>query len=282
MPHNMLFDDMQLEPAAVIDQAVDAAKGGPVFGMMSGGHDSLCATYLASCHRNFAGVVHINTGIGIEETREFVRQTCKEFGWPLLEYRPPKSYEDLVIEFGFPGPAHHYKMFNRLKDRCLDMHFKTFTGKAVLVAGCRTNESRRRMHNARQYVQVEKRRSRRVWANPILDFTVRDKSQFIKRHNLPRNPVASELGMSGECLCGAFASPGERELLEQKYPEVAGEIARIEASAKAAGQPHCKWGVRPTAKPVASDERQMMLCTSCEDRFCGKYDQSSERPTEGP
>lgn len=44
-----------------------------VYGLFSGGHDSLCSTHIASTMPNFKGVVHANTGIGIEETREFVR-----------------------------------------------------------------------------------------------------------------------------------------------------------------------------------------------------------------
>ena len=66
----------KLEGASkVLDQAIAACKPKAVFGLFSGGHDSLTATYVASQHSAFTAAVHINTGIGIEATREFVRKT---------------------------------------------------------------------------------------------------------------------------------------------------------------------------------------------------------------
>lgn len=75
-----------------------------IFALFSGGHDSLCSTALAAKHPSFTAAVHINTGIGIAATREFVRETCAERGWPLIEMHPDaKTYRDLVIEKGMPG-----------------------------------------------------------------------------------------------------------------------------------------------------------------------------------
>ena len=34
-----------------------------VYALFSGGHDSLCSTFIASRHPLFQGVVHLNTGI---------------------------------------------------------------------------------------------------------------------------------------------------------------------------------------------------------------------------
>src|SRR4249920_2790823 len=84
-----------------------------VFALFSGGHDSLCSTHLASQWPEFTAAVHVNTGIGIQETRTFVRDTCREHGWPLLEYHPDaKTYEDLVREKGMPrGPKSHNTMY---------------------------------------------------------------------------------------------------------------------------------------------------------------------------
>jgi 3'-phosphoadenosine 5'-phosphosulfate sulfotransferase (PAPS reductase)/FAD synthetase len=108
-----------MEPYKIVETAIERYSPNHVLGLFSGGHDSLCACHIASQHPNFSGVVHINTGIGIEETRQFVRDTCQREGWELLELHPPETYESLVVEHGFPGPAHHYKMYQRLKERCL-------------------------------------------------------------------------------------------------------------------------------------------------------------------
>ena len=73
----------------ILERVEARFKPDRVIALFSGGHDSLCATHLASRFRRFDGVAHINTGIGVEETREFVRTTCARYGWPLRELTPP-------------------------------------------------------------------------------------------------------------------------------------------------------------------------------------------------
>ena len=63
--------------ARILDVAIRRHKPVNVFAMFSGGHDSVCAAHVASQRPEFSGCVHINTGIGIEKTREFVRLTCQ-------------------------------------------------------------------------------------------------------------------------------------------------------------------------------------------------------------
>ena len=90
----------------LIDRIVEEHAPVAVFALFSGGHDSLVNTHLTAQHPRFAGVVHLNTGIGIEETREFVRETCQEWGWPLIERWPPRvTYEQMCLERGMPGGA---------------------------------------------------------------------------------------------------------------------------------------------------------------------------------
>jgi 3'-phosphoadenosine 5'-phosphosulfate sulfotransferase (PAPS reductase)/FAD synthetase len=81
--------DFVEESKRIIEEAVKQFSPIRVYGLFSGGHDSLCATHLVSQTAHFDGAVHINTGIGIEETRQFVRDTCEQMGWPLDERHPP-------------------------------------------------------------------------------------------------------------------------------------------------------------------------------------------------
>src|SRR4029077_14780455 len=89
-----------------------------VFGLFSGGHDSLTCTHIASLVPAFTAAAHINTGIGVDETRDFVRDTWRDRGWNLLEYKAaenpradgtpdPQDYRAIVRKFGFPGPGSH-------------------------------------------------------------------------------------------------------------------------------------------------------------------------------
>src|SRR5690348_13552774 len=99
-----------------LDLIITRFKPIAVFGLFSGGHDSFSATYIASQHPAFTAAVHINTGIGVAATREYVRETCRNRSWKLLEYAAaentnakgepdPQIYRDMVIRDGFPGPA---------------------------------------------------------------------------------------------------------------------------------------------------------------------------------
>src|SRR5215510_12342595 len=93
----------------VIEQAVLEYQPACVLGLFSGGHDSVTSTHIAAQHPAFRGVLHVNTGIGIEETREYVRQVCRDQGWPLIE--------EHAMEKGLPGgPIDHGIMYQRLKD----------------------------------------------------------------------------------------------------------------------------------------------------------------------
>jgi 3'-phosphoadenosine 5'-phosphosulfate sulfotransferase (PAPS reductase)/FAD synthetase len=266
-----LFPEPAIDPIAdayrILEGAIAEYRPSHVFAMFSGGNDSVCPSHLASLLPEFSGTVHIHTGIGIRETRRHAYEVAQRFGWPFRIYRPAKGnrYHELVTEYGFPGPFHHRKMYNRLKERSirrLIREHKTGTQKILLVTGVRRQESRRRMGTLSE-VDVE---GRRVWCAPIINWSSQDKEKYMATWNIPGNPVTAKLCMSGECLCGAFASPGELEEIRFWYPKAAAEIDRLAERCRAAGV-HDKWGTRPPARP---DERQMdldvtgQMCYSCD------------------
>ena len=252
------------EAYEIIGQALDLYKPSKIFGLFSGGHDSLCSTMIASQFKVFAAAVHINTGIGVEQTREFVRETCREMEWPLIELRSKYTYESLVLRFGFPGPAGHGVMYRRLKERCLRQlireHKTHLHDRILLVGGMRLEESTRRMGNA----EPHSREGCRVWCAPLLHWTNEDKNRYIENCGLNKNSVVGKLCMSGECLCGAFARPNEMVELEYHFPDMAQRIHALEAEAKSAGV-HCRWGTRPPAKEKNNPEQPTFysLCWGC-------------------
>jgi len=236
-----------------------------IFGMFSGGHDSLTATALAAKHPAFTAAVHINTGIGIGATREFVRETCRREDWPLIEYQPDgKTYRDLVIEKGMPsGPKAHNTMFYWLKQRAIRRlvaeHKQQRHDRIMLVTGIRASESERRM-TAALAVPV-RRDGAQLWVNPILDWSASACGAFMAIECLKRNPVVDLLHRSGECLCGALARHSEITEIEQWYPEAAAEIHGYEELAREHGHPDDIWAARLHA-PRA--QARLPLCWSCE------------------
>src|SRR5688572_1754442 len=226
------------EARQILAEAIERYDPSNMFARFSGADDSLCAAHVASSHERFGGCVHTNTHTGVEATLQFVRRTSLEHRWCLKEYSPPLSYDDIVLKYGFPGPAGHTLMYNRLKERCLRQlvreHKRHRGDHVLLVSGVRQQESRRRMGHI---VPIQKEGAR-VWVAPLVHWSAADKEAYLTANALPRNEVVAKLCMSGECLCGAFAREGEITELELWYPEVAARIRRLEAKAMAAGV-HC-------------------------------------------
>jgi 3'-phosphoadenosine 5'-phosphosulfate sulfotransferase (PAPS reductase)/FAD synthetase len=243
--------------------------------LFSGGNDSTTLAHLFRQDVDYAA--HANTGIGIEETRVFVRSTCEEWGLQLIERKAPReadSYRAHVLAYGFPGPAMHWKMFTRLKERALEQIQRELVTnprkeRVVFIAGRRRDESARRTN-----VPLSERKGSRVYVSPLINWTKSDLNTYrLIEGDVPANAVSDLIHMSGECLCGAFASPGEREEVGYWFPEVIAEIAELERQIadRADISDHRKtwgWGADPAKKAldgVAS--KSGALCSSCDDRF---------------
>lgn len=260
-----------------------AQKPDHVFLMLSGGNDSMGACHFAAQalgHHPFH-VAHINTGIGIPETRKHVYDTCAAYDWPLKEYRAVHNgqrYDDIVMQHGFPGPAQHIIMFSRLKERALRQLLREHEGTVMLVSGARKQESAKRMRLPDLPIH---RDGRKLWCSPFFYLSNDELAAYREQHKIPESPVRKFLCMSGECLCGAFARPGEVKEIEMWFPKVGERIRALEARVRAAGFPW-GWGEGPPAWWSAmksaeksgqadafaaelSDEIQL-LCTSCNYR----------------
>lgn len=241
--------------------------------MFSGGNDSIVLAHLMRGMATHA--VLANTETGIEETYQFVRDTCRSWRLPLIEKRPPVAYRDLVIEHGFPGPAHHEKMYQRLKERCFraakrDLMDDPRNQRVVFLAGRRRRESERRNSRAAAGAIVPVERDGNViWVSPLHDWTNEDINTYRKRFvDCPRNEVADHLHMSGECLCGAFARPDELDEVGFFYPAAKARINQWEAEALAAGKApteRCRWGwgAYDTQSRLGPRPKTGRLCSSC-------------------
>lgn len=205
--------------------------------LRSGGNDSEAVTHLfqdVATHH-----VHANTGAGIEATRQFVRDTAAAAGVPLIERgpNPGQGYRELVLgkvyarsrttgelvqawPGGFPGPAAHRVMYQRLKERALERvpHYFGVSGsrssRIVFIAGRRRSESK-----VRATVPHHEARGTVIWVSPIAVWHKADLRAYRLMFDVPTNPVAQTLGMSGECGCLANAVAGEPERWRAAYPD---------------------------------------------------------------
>ena len=244
-----------------ITRAIEEYDPIKVYALVSGGNDSTVTAHIAAQHGpRLDAIVHINTGIGVEETREYVREFAKWLPAPLIEKYAPRTYEELVMQYGFPCPGAHRYMYVWLKERALrELRREAQAGqrrRVLFITGVRSSESQRRMG----HVDSVQREGNIVWVAPIKDFTHKDIWGYRDEYKLPRNEVVEILHMSGECLCGAFSKPNELEWLSIFYPVVAERIHKLERRAHDAGIKSSHWGPQSSKK---IRESPGPLCSGC-------------------
>jgi hypothetical protein len=94
---------------------------------------------------------------------------------------------------------------------------------------------------------------------------------------VPTNSVSDILHMSGECLCGSFASPGERAEIDYWFPMALDEVRELEAILQGPEYDHIPsyrkfWGWaadphwREQAKAWELEHVNGGLCESCTTR----------------
>jgi 3'-phosphoadenosine 5'-phosphosulfate sulfotransferase (PAPS reductase)/FAD synthetase len=273
-------DDVDAAASEKAKEVLDRGGGADkTLALVSGGHDSLTAMHLAyqSDTVELDGIVHIDTGVGVPETREFVRDRVDSLDVTYYEIGPEdryktESYEHLVHTLGFPGPPLHKDMYWNLKEKPLQRFLRQFEGDITLITGVSRHESTRRMENVPQSGVGEYLGYRTL--SPIVEFRGIDVRRYRQGLDLPMNPVVEKLEMSGECLCGAFSGRGEKRMLRLFYPDVYRYLQCLEASVSAASylddgpdREYTEWGhgrLNDHERNARVDDEQMLLCAACE------------------
>src|SRR6185312_16141597 len=151
---------------------------------------------------------------------------------------PPEgsTYRDLVLDQGFPGPGMHYKMFQRLKERALmqvrrELVTNGWRQRVIFLAGRRRAESARRKD-----IPLHDKTGSILWVSPIAMWHKLDMQMYrLMMGDVPVNRVSELLGMSGECLCGAFAKKDELDRIGEHFPQARADIENLEMELAASG-----------------------------------------------
>lgn len=242
----MSADDIQLsdDPKAsgenVLKRVAERNRG-RIYATVSGGYDSIVALYFAarSSTVDLDGILHLDTGIGIPKTQEYVEEQVEALGLPCYvlgdEHRYlHEQYPHLVRKFGFPGsnPIAHSQMQNNLKDKLFKEFARNVEGGAsnvVFISGVRKHESDRRYQKLSQDGVQEVNRI--LWASPLIEFTDGDIATYMDAAGIDESFVVELLQSSGECLCGAFEHRERIIEIRQAFPEVAQKIFQLEFDA---------------------------------------------------
>ena len=259
------------EAQKIISDAIREHEPEAVCLLYSGGKDS--SVVLDVCEKYADHVVHIDTGVGLKDTRDFVEAECVRRGLSLI-VETGEPFRDMVMKHGFPGPAAHLYAYTLLKERALRKVRRRFVKKrgqrVMFLSGVRRDESARRMVNGQDGPVM--REGSTVWVAPLLDWQNDEMSAYRKANDVRVSPVYEHIHISGECLCGAFGSPEELDELEWFFPNdpTIRMLRDLEREAEAAGVTPCRWG--PGRSQEFKDRTVGRLCGSCDLRLPGMED----------
>lgn len=264
--------------------------------LVSGGDDSMTLIEVLRWVGEVDYVVHVDTTTGLEATQEHVYNYCNANKLPLIITRTnEETFEEIVLESGFPGPAQHGTMYIRLKERALRLVQRRFqlensfcmvngynspSGKrqTPLIAdpetgipvtkskriimyftGARSDESVRRMGNV---VPVSKE-GNQVWVNLIHNFTKSDVHQIQAQNKVVRNPASSLIGLSCECLDGAFGDNNELRLITSIFhkDKTVKMLNNLECRLK--GHKYGAYGHGGLNKNLPIETTSAALCSTC-------------------
>lgn len=253
-------------PQEIIREAIERFRPVRIFAGISGGNDSLALAHWMMKNVPGCELFHIDTGIGLKATRQHLDDACARHGWPLTIIRAKEDcgqdYDELVRKWGFPGPYGHRLMYQRLKERGVRLLVKRaktkVRDKVLLATGIREDESLIRMGYKDREIN---RTGAQVWCNPIYWWSRAERDEYLMLNQIVRNPVSEAIGISGECLCGAFAHPGELEKVRKVDPDVAARLDRLHEEIK--HKFPWSWEERPpkAARPLG---KVGPMCIGCE------------------
>lgn len=273
----------------IVLDAIEEYKPIAIFGAFSGGDDSIVPTHFGN-HYFGAAAMHARTMTAVRQNYEHVIRCSEKFGWQLVvkealaEGMPEKhrdgapwdqtllpsgrwtdgntAYEEFVLNFGFPGPGQHARMYQRLKERSFNAIKREAkiganrNATVMFLSGIRHDESAIRAGYKRAVQKV----GATVWVNPFYWCSAVDFHLYREEFGLPRNPVKPIIGISGDCNCGTMCTDptAERVGIAQLDPERDKEITKLEERCASLGLP-CKWAHRPEKKREQSDLQQLLL-----------------------
>jgi 3'-phosphoadenosine 5'-phosphosulfate sulfotransferase (PAPS reductase)/FAD synthetase len=268
----------------ILTDAIEEHEPVAIYLALSGGNDSRTVAHLAlpilAEHPRFRGAALVDTGIALHEAHEDVRAFTRWLGnVSLVEVATPDRYEDVVLEYGFPGPAQHPRMYQRLKERA----FRRLTAMAkegekrsarvMLVSGVRKYESKRRVKLSAPVTHDDAR----TWVNPLFWWTTPERDAYRLTTRIPENPITPFLcGSSGDCLDGSMADPNgeeEHEAIRQFFPYMGRRLDTLAKLCRERGV-WDRYGSKPPPEkappPCPGDEDLVLFaCAGCELRHAG-------------
>ena len=198
----------------------------------SGGKDSLVATHLVMAATEGLEleryVVYVDTGVMLPIATDYVKDVCRQFGWPLTILSG--HFFEKAEKYGMPSMRRRWCCYTCKLKPIIDF-VKALKPQRAEVTGLRRDESLRR----RNIKQIIYGRQSGSWKYaPIVEWNEKQVINYIKQHSLPM-PPHYKLGISETCLCGVFSSKREMLTLKATFPDLFQKFVELEKRFRSGG-----------------------------------------------
>lgn len=273
-----------------------------VYGLCSGGKDSMSAVSIFAEHSKIKAVLLVDTTIVLQNgshkpSYEASESFAKKLGVPFIcirpldslkvgfeyvnskeEYGTGKTFENYCKKYGFPHAGQHNSVFRYLKKKAMVAFVRSRTKpkeRIGFVSGVRCQESKRRLENS-QMIGVDEDTPRIIWIAPIFNWTTNECFDHIKENNYERSKGYDVIGLNGDCLCGAYASKEEIYILKKEFPDTFEKLKYIESVAYTKHKGRKNWGNGASTKDVLEQKKlsEKYTCSECSDRCPHKVDEN--------
>ena len=262
-----------------------------VYGLCSGGKDSMAACATAHKYRPLDGIILVDTTIvarNKEDKPSYIaaKRFADRLGVPFYCIKPRddlkggyeevpcigkygmgKTFENYCKRYGFPHASQHNQVFRFLKKKALVGFVMSQTEnkqRIAYISGVRRGESKRRLDNA-QIIGIDEDTPRIVWIAPVYYWSTKATYSFIKKQGFELSESYTMLHISGDCLCGAFAGKDEAGLINAFYPDTGEQIIQIECVAFKSHKGRKNWGNGESMAAVKSQKKlsEAFACAEC-------------------
>ncbi len=212
----------------------------------SGGKDSLVVLHMVRQYNPNIPVVFINTGVEFPETVNYVYEIAKKWNLNFFEVKPKVNFWKLCDEKGLPVAGRGNTTFMRklsieanvklsnaccqlMKEKPAKKFYEENNIEGVMV-GCRVSESIMRRFNFADFGAIRYSSTYNILvAWPLYAFLDEDIEEYIRKYNLPLNPLY-KMGYKRvgcwPCLQDLFFPDSRLFILKEKHPNMFKTIER--------------------------------------------------------